>query len=120
MNSEFDKRVEEFFRTYQDRGMKKWAGFYLSDHTAKINQDNKKRNTIYVRKTPMDQKDIRAMLLKSFGEHRKVSVQLKDLSIDNDLQAYIVGFVEGYQEDTAIISRNLVLIEDINYIEFIE
>ena len=117
MSSEFDKRVEEFFRTYQDRGMKKWAGFYLSDHTAKINQDNKKRNTIYVRKTPMDQKDIRAMLLKSFGEHRKVSVQLKDLSIDNDLQADIVGFVEGYQEDTAIISKNLVLIEDINHVE---
>ena len=60
------------------------------------------------------------MLLKSFGEHRKVSVQLKDLSIDNDLQADIVGFVEGYQEDMAIISQNLVLIEDINHIEFIE
>ena len=58
------------------------------------------------------------MLLKSFGEHRKVSVQLKDLSIDNDLQADIVGFVEGYQEDTAIISKNLVLIEDINHVEF--
>ncbi len=41
MSSEFDKRVEEFFRTYQDRGMKKWAGFYLSDHTTKINQDKK-------------------------------------------------------------------------------
>ena len=58
------------------------------------------------------------MLLKSFGEHRKVSVQLKDLSIDNDLQVDIVGFVEGYQEDTAIISKNLVLIEDINHVEF--
>ena len=58
------------------------------------------------------------MLLKSFGEHRKVSVQLKDLSIDNDLQVDLVGFVEGYQEDTAIISKNLVLIEDINHVEF--
>ena len=52
----------------------------------------------------MEQRDIRGMLLKSFGEHRKVSVQLKELSVDNDLQADIVGFVEGYQEDTAIIS----------------
>ena len=33
----------------------------------------------------------------------KVAVQLKDLSIDNDLQTGIVGFVEVYQEDTAII-----------------
>ena len=45
MSSEFDKIVEEFFRTYQDRGMKKWAGFYLSDHTAKINRDKKRRET---------------------------------------------------------------------------
>lgn len=80
MSSEFDKRVEEFFRTYRDRGMKKWAGFYLSDHTAKINQDKLKRDTVYVKKEPMSQTDIRAMLLRSFGEHRKVSVQLKDLS----------------------------------------
>lgn len=68
----------------------------------------------------MSQKDIRAMLMRSFGEHRKVSVQLKELSVDNDLQADIVGFVEGYQEDTAIISGNLVLIDNINHIEFIE
>lgn len=58
--------------------------------------------------------------MRSFGEHRKVSVQLKELSVDNDLQADIVGFVEGYQEDTAIISGNLVLIDNINHIEFIE
>lgn len=47
MSSEFDKRVEEFFRTYQDRGMKKWAGFYLSDHTAKINQEQRRRDKVY-------------------------------------------------------------------------
>lgn len=119
MSSEFDKKVDDFFKNYQDRGMKKWAGFYLSDHTAKINQDNKRRNTIYVKKKPMDQIDIRAILMRSFGEHRKVSVQLKELSIDNDLQADIVGFVEGYREDTAIISGNLVLIDYINHIDFI-
>ena len=45
MSSEFDKRVEEFFRTYQDRGMKKWAGFYLSDHTVKINQEQRRRDS---------------------------------------------------------------------------
>ncbi|GMM20000.1 hypothetical protein LAYK6_12140 [Lactobacillus amylovorus subsp. amylovorus] len=120
MSSELDKRVEEFFRNYQDRGMKKWAGFYLSDQTAKINQEQRRRDTVYVKKKPMIQKDIRAMLMQSFGEHRKVSVQLKELSVDSDVKADIVGFVEGYQEDTANISRNLVLIEDINHIEFIE
>ena len=50
----------------------------LSDHTAKINRDKKIRDTVYVKKKTMEQKDIKAMLLKSFGEHRKMSVQLKD------------------------------------------
>lgn len=118
MSSEFDKKVDDFFKNYQDRGMKKWAGFYLSDHTAKINQDNKRRNIVYLKKQPMNQIDIRAILLKSFSEHRKISIQLKDLSIDNNLQADIIGFVEGYQEDMVIISKYIILIDDINHIDF--
>lgn len=27
MSKEFDQRVTDFFAHYQDRGMKKWAGF---------------------------------------------------------------------------------------------
>ena len=60
------------------------------------------------------------MLLKSFGANRKQEVPLKDLSVHNDLQADIVGFRKGHQEDAAIISGNLVLIEDINHIDLVE
>ena len=31
--------VQRFLSEYQDRGMLKRQGFYLSDHTAKLNQD---------------------------------------------------------------------------------
>lgn len=31
-----DKLIYDFFKNYQDRGMKKWTGFLLSDHTAQI------------------------------------------------------------------------------------
>lgn len=31
--------VQRFLSEYQDRSMLKWQGFYLSDHTAKLNQD---------------------------------------------------------------------------------
>ena len=92
MSSEFDKRVEEFFRTYQDREMKKWAGFYLSDHTAKINQEQRRRDTVYVKKKTMSQTDIRAMLMRSFGEHRKVSVQLKYLSVEMTYRLILWAF----------------------------
>ena len=66
MSSDLDKRVEEFFRTYQDRGMKKWAGFYLSDYTAKINKDKKRRNTVYIKKKNNGSKRYQSNVVKIF------------------------------------------------------
>lgn len=44
MSKEFDQRVTDFFAHYQDRGMKKWAGFFLSDHTAMINKETRQKS----------------------------------------------------------------------------
>lgn len=33
------KERDYYFEQYQDRKMKKWAGFYLSEHTAIIEQE---------------------------------------------------------------------------------
>lgn len=35
----------EEIRNYQDRGMMKWQGFFLSEHTSEIHQDN--ANKVY-------------------------------------------------------------------------
>lgn len=118
MSKEFDQRVEEFFRNYQDRGMKKWAGFFLSDHSLKINKDNQKRRTVYCKKSPMTQNEIRKSLMKSFAEHRQIAVQIKEITEDNQVKPNIIGFVEGYQGDAAIISNHFVNINDINHIDF--
>ena len=48
--SKFNKEVEEFFRKYQDRGMVKWAGFYLSDHVLKMSQQSKRDAYVEVKK----------------------------------------------------------------------
>lgn len=38
-NNKFDAQlVQQFLSEYQDRGMLKWQGFYLSDHTSKLKQ----------------------------------------------------------------------------------
>lgn len=118
MSKEFDQRVEEFFRNYQDQGMKKWAGFFLSDHSLKINKDNQKRRTVYCKKSPMTQNEIRKSLMKSFAEHRQIAVQIKEITEDNQVKPNIIGFVEDYQEDAAIISNHFVNINDINHIDF--
>ncbi|MBA1394127.1 hypothetical protein EQ500_09685 [Lactobacillus sp. XV13L] len=45
----FDPRlVQSFLTEYQDQGMLKWQGFYLSDHTSKL--DRLKAQDIAIRK----------------------------------------------------------------------
>ena len=53
MSEAFDKKVTEFFRTYQDRGMEKWQGFFLSDHTSTLRKDRQQKAMTYPKKAEM-------------------------------------------------------------------
>jgi len=121
MNDNFDQKVENFFKNYQDRGMKKWSGFFLSDHSLKINQDNRKRATVYSKKTEMSEAEISKILLQSFSNHYPVSIQLKNLDEDCRFAEDIRGFVEGYSNENMVtISGTAVHLDDINHIELIK
>lgn len=119
MNSkEFDRKLDNFFRNYQDRGMKKWAGFFLSDHTAKINQSNRQRKMVYSKKPEMSQTEISQILLTAFYKHQLVSLQLKELDQNGNLPANIEGFVDGYtNQDIIVISGIPVPLAEINHVE---
>lgn len=75
----FDKEVDDFFRNYQDRVMKKQSGFFLSDHTVQINKSNIAHNITYQKKPEMSVFEISKVLLSAFSNHKRVSIQLKDL-----------------------------------------
>lgn len=120
MMSDFDKKVTGFFRTYQDRGMKKWQGFFLSDHTLAIKKDSKQKAMTFPKKSEMTQEEISAILLRSFSDHYQVSIQRKTLNDDGLYQADIVGFVQGYDDNTIIISNNIIELDDINHVELLK
>lgn len=115
--SDFDQVVDDFFKNYQDRGMKKWTGFFLSDHTLKINKDIAKRQKVYHKKTTMSEQEISTILLKAFANHYYVKVQLKELDENGNFKKDICGFIEGCSGQKIIISRKAVEIENINNIE---
>ncbi|RVU70396.1 MULTISPECIES: hypothetical protein [Lactobacillus] len=120
MSDKFDQKVEEFFKNYQDRGMKKWAGFFLSDHTLKINQDKAKRATVYPKKKEMSETEVSELLLKAFSDHYPVSIQLKNLDEDGSFAEDIKGFVEGYTDkNIVVVSEASVNLDEINHVEVI-
>lgn len=117
---EFDQVLDNFFKTYQDRGMKKWQGMMLSDHTATINRDNQQRAVVYSKKPTMSEEQSSELLMTAYANHRQVAVQLKELDVEGHIQPDIVGFVKGYHIDEIMISENWVDLSNINNVDMIE
>lgn len=119
MASDFDKVVTEFFRTYHDRGMKKWQGFFLSDHTSTMRKERQLRAMTFPKKPEMTQEEISEVLLKAFSNHHQVSIQLKILDDNGLYQADTIGFVQGYDENTILVSNNAIELDSINHIDLL-
>ena len=83
-NYQFDLNiVKQFFKyDYRDRGMLKWQGFYLSDHTAALKKTSNTAKAHEHVKVHAQQSlaDISEILAKSFAEQRLVQLQLNILN----------------------------------------
>ena len=117
MKNNFNDTVNNFFKNYQDRGMKKWQGFMLSDHIAVLNKDKENNAKVYTEKDAMSEEAISQVLLQAFANNRTVSVQLKEKTLDKKIKPDIVGLVKGYDEDKIVIGNKEVELSDINNIE---
>lgn len=117
MKNNFNDTVNSFFKNYQDRGMKKWQGFMLSDHIAALNKDKENNAKVYTEKDAMSEADISQVLLQAFANNRTVSVQLKEKTLDKKIQPDIVGLVKGYEGDRIVIGDTEVELSNINNIE---
>ena len=117
MKNNFNDTVNNFFKNYQDRGMKKWQGFMLSDHIATLNRDKEEKARVYFEKDTMSEVEISQVLLHAFANHKAVLVQLKEKTLDKKVQPDITGIVKGYEDDKIVISENKIELSNINNIQ---
>lgn len=117
MKNDFNDKVNNFFKNYQDRGMKKWQGFMLSDHIAALNKDKENNAKVYTEKETMSEVEISQVLLQAFANNKVVAVQLKEKTLDKKIQPDIVGLVKGYDGDKIVIGDNEIELGDINNIQ---
>ncbi|QIL50621.1 hypothetical protein G7084_04425 [Weissella coleopterorum] len=111
------ERAKQFFEhEYQERGMVKWQGYYLSDHTENVSDYTQQR------KNKMDQKlmpemtleEISSVLFAAYANQQAVSVQERAV-IDGIVPAIISGVVKGYDENNVYIGGVKLNLEDINW-----
>ena len=117
MKNNFNDIVNNFFKNYQDRGMKKWQGFMLSDHIAALNKDEENNAKEYSEKYSMSEAEVSQVLLQAFANNKVVVVQLKEKTLDKKIQPDIVGLVKGYEQDKIIIGDTEVELSNINHIQ---
>ncbi|WP_122646087.1 hypothetical protein [Enterococcus mediterraneensis] len=101
---------------YEDRGIIKWKGFYLSDHTAKLSALDQQRNRVILPKKKMTEQEINHVLTEARLKDKAIAIQL-DVKKDNAFQDDVVGKVNGYDELGIFVGVEHVLYEEIRHVE---
>ena len=113
--------TDPFVRNYDDRGMAKWMGFYLSEHTSEMEKDNTIRNTIYYRREKMSEIEISSSLDTAYRYRYSVIIQLDALNTEGFAFEDVTGVVEGFNGNKLYLSDvetgiQIVSINSINHI----
>lgn len=107
-NQDFDlDTVKHFFEhDYHDRGMMKWQGFYLSDHTAALNQQNQQLNAVYVPRPQQSLAELTQVLADAYQSQQLVTIQLK--TVDQNYHHFpdITTLIHGYNANDIVIDSN--------------
>ncbi|MER2110033.1 MAG: hypothetical protein ABS889_03765 [Desemzia incerta] len=104
---------------YRDRGIKKWAGFYLSEHTAaqeKLTDERKKMNP---QKNQMESKEIESVLNESILKNKPVAIQIESVDQNGNYKDDVVGLVVGGDELGIYVNNTKVDFDEIRNIQFI-
>ncbi|RRG08074.1 MAG: hypothetical protein DUD32_11110 [Lactobacillus sp.] len=74
-----DETAQRFFKNdYEDRGMLKWQGFFLSDHTSTIKKD-KKASVAEPMKPQQTNQEMMDTLFRALEYKYQVHIQLQEL-----------------------------------------
>lgn len=111
---------------YKDRGMKKWMGLILSEHTDAMRRDEKERDQRDSRRVGGKDSEevIGEKLLLSMSNRQSVSIQ-QDIMRDGIYILPITGVVEGFHEQQVIIQSergrkgiDMATIRSVDYVLF--
>ncbi|MCT3214262.1 hypothetical protein EFO90_07720 [Lactiplantibacillus plantarum] len=107
-NQDFDLDTVKYFfeHDYHDLGMMKWQGFYLSDHTAALNQQNQQLNAVYVPRPQQSLAVITEVLADAYQRQQPVIIQLKTVDHNNHHLPDITTLIHGYNANDIVIDAD--------------
>lgn len=121
-DKDFDLNIVNRFFEYDfhDRGLMKWQGFYLSDHTAALNQQKVHDQQQYPAKPQQSLTTIGQILATAYNQNQTVNLQLNTVDHNNQHGATITTPILGYNAATIVITNHqFININDIQHIELV-
>lgn len=114
-----DQLVQRFFEhDYRDRGVVKWQGYYLSDHTAALKKQAKAEAKKYPAKVQQSLEEMSQLLGKAYANGQTVSIQLNDRDLNGNFLPDLVGKVIGYEDDRVYLEgHDGVVLMDVRNVE---
>lgn len=98
---EAEMMARRFFTyDYHDRGMLKWQGYFLSDHTSALRRERQRHPEVEQPQLPAEQ--IGQRLARAWNKQTVVHVQLNVLD-PNQTVLGVTGVVDGYDEAMVVI-----------------
>ena len=104
---------------YRDRGIKKWAGFYLSEHTATQEKFCGERKKVNQQKRQMNQGEIETAINESIVKNKSVAIQLENVDQNGLYYDDVVGHIVGGDELGIFINDTKVDFDEIRNIQFV-
>lgn len=120
-NYDPDKR-DKFLRDFKDRGMVRWFGFYLSDHTAAIHQRKKEEDELFSHHNheQMNLSEMTNTISQALIHQQKILVE-RDLTEVKNHEFVdtppIIGYIEGWTELGLVIDQQEIPYDEIKYVE---
>lgn len=105
---------------YEDRKKLKWQGFFLSELTTEVGQDERQRHFVWPAKPAMTSEEINEVLTLARIKSRAVAIQCEEVNEDGLYPPDVVGMIQSYDSLGIYIDGRKVHYDEIRHISFFE
>ena len=104
--------------SYQDRGMVKWAGFYLSEHTDTLNDQMTREKNCPQQKMQMDIDEIGTILSEAQRRNKEITIQIEERDSNGYYKPDTVGVIKGFDELGIFVGNTKIGYDEIRHVAF--
>ena len=104
--------------SYQDRGMVKWAGFYLSEHTDTLNDQMTREKNCPQQKMQMDIDEIGTILSEAQRRNKEIAIQIEERDSNGYYKPDTVGLIKGFDELGIFVGNTKIGYDEIRHVAF--